>query len=53
MNQIDVNYILDGQVELFDWLFLKKVGIDADKNYVYLVEDKFRDQRYAKFVLVS
>jgi hypothetical protein len=53
MNSIDVNYILDGQVELFDYIFFGKVGIDGDKNYVYQIQDKFRDYRYAKFIVVN
>lgn len=52
MDEIDVNYILDGQVQLFDYMFFTKVGIDGDKNYVYQVQDKFRDYRYAKFIVV-
>lgn len=43
---------MEGKVEVFDWVFVKRVGIDGDKNYVYLVEDKFREHRYAKFVPV-
>lgn len=50
---VDVNFIVDGQLELFDYLFLKKVGFDADKNYVYLVEDKYRDKRTAKFHMID